>query len=57
MRGPAFAQGGHNPMEGMGVGLLLCLACCLCIFVTIVIACESERPNRFCLQRLLPDER
>merc|ERR1712216_480516 len=38
MRGPAFAQGGHNPMEGMGVGLLLCLACCLCIFVTIVIA-------------------
>ena len=30
-------------MEGMGAGVLMCVMCCLCIFLTIVIACEC--PN------------
>ena len=42
MRGPAFAQGGQNPMEGMGAGVLMCVMCCLCIFLTIVIACKLD---------------
>ena len=44
MRGPGFG-GGASPFGGgqeLGAGVIMCLFCCMCILLTIVIACTPR---------------
>jgi len=53
MRGAPFAQQGENPMSSLGPAVLCCVMCCLCIFLTLIIACKSF-PNLHMSHALYP---